>query len=94
MSSAQALEASREEQLFDILYANDTTIFGTSAPYVQEFVPTIERAGKRFCTSLNWAGSWSAMGRLILKFQKNGHGQLRLGKLAKVFGACLHKPQT
>ena len=52
--STQAPEAIGKEQLFDILYADDAIILGTSAPYVQEFAAAIERSGKRFGMSLHW----------------------------------------
>ena len=52
--SPQAKESIGEQQLYDVLYADDTIILGTSAPCVEELASAIERAGKQFGMSLHW----------------------------------------
>ena len=49
-----AAQAFVEKNLFDILYADDTIILGTSAPHVEEFAAAVERAGLEFGMSLHW----------------------------------------
>ena len=48
-----AAQAFVENNLFDILCADDTIILGTSAPHVEEFAAAVERAGLEFGMSLH-----------------------------------------
>jgi hypothetical protein len=50
----ESQEAIGQNRLYDILYADDTIILGTSAPCVAELALAIERAGAQFGMSLHW----------------------------------------
>jgi len=52
--SQESLEAIGQHSLYDILYADDTIILGTSAPCVTEIAEAIERAGRQFGMTLHW----------------------------------------
>ena len=52
--SAEAAEAVREHSLFDVLYADDTIILGTSTKFVQELAAAVEAAGAEFGMTLHW----------------------------------------
>ena len=52
--SPLASAAIGEQQLFDILYADDTIILGTSTCHVEEFAAAVGRAGLQFGMTLHW----------------------------------------
>jgi len=52
--SEESLHAVSRGDLYDLLYADDTLICGTSTGPVQEFGAALERAGAMYGMSLNW----------------------------------------
>ena len=52
--SQKSQEAVGSHRLFDVLYADDTLILGSSAPCVSELAAAIELAGKQFGMTLHW----------------------------------------
>ena len=52
--SPAARQAVAEQRLCDILYADDTLIFGTGLACVEELAQAIETAGKEFGMTLHW----------------------------------------
>ena len=58
--SQKSQEAIGQNQLYDILYADDTIILGSSAPCVAELALAIEKAGEEFGMSIHW-GKTQAM---------------------------------
>jgi hypothetical protein len=58
--SAPSRDALRKGQLADILYADDTLIFGSSASGVEEYAQAVEKAGASYGMSLHW-GKTQAM---------------------------------
>jgi len=54
MLSPAAQQAFSEHRLYDVLYADDTLIIGTSAAFVEELASAIERAGADFGMTLHW----------------------------------------
>ena len=54
MLSEASINAIRRGDLFDLLYADNTLVCGTSITTVQEFAITLECAGAMYGMSLNW----------------------------------------
>ena len=49
-----AAQAYRENQLFELLYADDTLLIGANPDYVGHFAALVERAGADYGMSLHW----------------------------------------
>ena len=52
--SDEAKTAQNDGLLYDILYADDTLIVGTSTKYVDDLARTVEEAGAQYGMSLHW----------------------------------------
>ena len=52
--SPAARESYNKGDLADIVYADDTLLLGVSAPFVTEFVNTVETAGKQYGLELHY----------------------------------------
>ena len=52
--SPNALAALQQHQLFEVLYADDTILLGTTSSFVEEFAAAVEAAGADFGMSLHW----------------------------------------
>jgi hypothetical protein len=52
--SPEAVAAISSQQMFDIVYADDTMILGASGRYVEEYAAAVEKAGTSFGMSLHW----------------------------------------
>ena len=59
--SPSAKRAAEEMQLYDVLYADDTMLLGTSCCHVEELAAAIETVGAEFGMSLHW-GKTQALG--------------------------------
>ena len=49
-----ARQANRDDLLYDILYADDTLILGTSACYIEELAKAVETVGSNYGLTLHW----------------------------------------